>query len=88
MPDCLKVAVAGLGRMGQIHAQNLYDISRETGGCAIVALVDENIERARRFAADNDFRPAIFASIDELADSGRLPSLPLRPIGTANMHSL
>lgn len=70
MPECLKVAVAGLGRMGQIHAQNLYDISHETGGCAIVALVDENTERARRFAADNDFRPPIFASIDELADSG------------------
>jgi myo-inositol 2-dehydrogenase/D-chiro-inositol 1-dehydrogenase len=62
--------MAGLGRMGLIHAQNLYDISRETGGWEIAALVDQNTDRARQFAAANRFEPAIFATVEELAQSG------------------
>ncbi len=69
MPDPLKVAVAGLGRMGVIHALHVLEIQRETAACTLAALVDADIDRARRFAAENGCSVPVYGSIEELADA-------------------
>lgn len=63
----LKIAIAGLGRMGWVHASNVHDLARETGGCRIAALVDLDIEKARRFAAERELVVPVFGSVEELA---------------------
>jgi myo-inositol 2-dehydrogenase/D-chiro-inositol 1-dehydrogenase len=69
MPELLKLAVAGLGRMGVVHALHLHEIVQETEGCVLAALADADVERARRFAAETGRDAAIFGSIEELADA-------------------
>src|ERR1043166_2019497 len=70
MSEPLKVAVVGIGRMGVVHALHVHELERESGQCALAALVDENTERARRFAADIGRDVPIFASINELIRAG------------------
>ncbi len=70
MREPLKVGVAGIGRMGAIHARHVLELARETGACQLAALADAEEERARRFAAETGCRVPIFSSVDELADSG------------------
>src|SRR5690242_889860 len=69
MSELLKVAVAGLGRMGAVHALHLHELARETNGCELSALADIDVERARRFAAEVGCRVPIFSSVEELAAS-------------------
>jgi myo-inositol 2-dehydrogenase/D-chiro-inositol 1-dehydrogenase len=66
----LRIAVAGLGRMGWVHASNVHDLARETGACAIAALVDKDTGKARRFADERGLAVPVFASVEELAVSG------------------
>jgi myo-inositol 2-dehydrogenase/D-chiro-inositol 1-dehydrogenase len=56
--------------MGQLHALHAVELERETGACKVVALVDVDTEKARRFGAENGSQARIFGSIDELAASG------------------
>ena len=49
----LNLAVAGLGRMGVIHALHVLELERETGTCRLAALVDSDTARAKQWAADN-----------------------------------
>jgi myo-inositol 2-dehydrogenase/D-chiro-inositol 1-dehydrogenase len=69
MPEPLKIAVAGIGRMGAIHALHVHQLERETGSCVLAALADCNLEHARSFAAQVGTNVPIFASIKELADA-------------------
>ena len=48
MSEPLKLAIAGLGRMGWVHARNILEMSAQDGNCRIVALVDSNRDRAER----------------------------------------
>jgi predicted dehydrogenase len=50
MPEPLKIAVAGLGRMGQIHALHAAELARETQNCELAGLADLDQDRARRIA--------------------------------------
>ncbi|HLH00023.1 MAG TPA: Gfo/Idh/MocA family oxidoreductase [Bryobacteraceae bacterium] len=70
MPEPVKVAVVGVGRMGPIHALHVREIEREKGMCVLSAIVDLDIERARRVAADLGGSIAVFSSIRELLASG------------------
>lgn len=70
MPEPLKVAVAGLGRMGVIHALHLNELARQTHDCELAALADLNIVHARQVAADLGCDVPIFGSVDELARAG------------------
>lgn len=63
----LKIAVAGLGRMGQIHALHVAELARETDSCELAALADLDAERARRVAAEIGCDVPIFSSIEDLA---------------------
>lgn len=66
----LPIAVAGLGRMGVIHALHVHELAQEGGTCRLAALVDKEPERARRFleSAGGSSVP-IFSSVQELADA-------------------
>jgi predicted dehydrogenase len=67
MPERLKVALAGLGRMGQIHALHVAELARETELCELAALADLDTGRAHRIAAEIGCEVPIFSSIEELA---------------------
>ncbi len=70
MPEKLKVAITGLGRMGPIHALHVHELAQETGTCALAALVDINVEHARRVASDIGCDVPIFDSIEEFLKAG------------------
>lgn len=70
MAKTLKVAVAGLGRMGAIHALHAHELARDTQTCDLVALAEPDIERARRFLSDIGRDVPVFPSVDALAESG------------------
>jgi myo-inositol 2-dehydrogenase/D-chiro-inositol 1-dehydrogenase len=70
MSEPLKVAVAGIGRMGVIHAMHVHELAQETGSCVLAALADIDVEHARSCAVQMGSEIPIFASIEELADAG------------------
>ena len=67
MTEPLKIAMAGLGRMGQVHARNLLDIAKETGLCEVVALVDSDTDRLHSFAREHGCTARLFTSVRDLA---------------------
>ena len=69
MPEPVKIAVVGVGRMGPIHALHVHEIEKETGSCVLSAVVDAEIDRARRVAADLGGNIAVFSSIQDLLAS-------------------
>ncbi len=70
MAEPLKIAVAGLGRMGAIHALHLHELARDTQTCQLVALAEPDPGRARRFLSEIDRDVPVFPSVDALAKSG------------------
>ncbi|MGD0296965.1 MAG: Gfo/Idh/MocA family oxidoreductase [Bryobacteraceae bacterium] len=70
MSETLKVAVAGVGRMGPIHALHVQELARETGNCSLAALVDIDAERARQVAASLGCDVPIFTSLQEFTKAG------------------
>lgn len=70
MSKPLKVAVAGIGRMGAVHALHVHELARDTGECELAALVDADTERSRRFAGEAGLRIPIFPSVEALAKAG------------------
>ena len=70
MSEPVKVAVVGVGRMGPIHALHVHELETETGSCVLSAIVDVEIGRARRVAAELGANAAVFSSIRELLASG------------------
>lgn len=70
MAQPLRVAVAGVGRMGRIHALHVHELERETGACTLAAAADADTARARAYLDKIGARAPVFASVDELAASG------------------
>jgi myo-inositol 2-dehydrogenase/D-chiro-inositol 1-dehydrogenase len=70
MSKPLNVAMAGLGRMGLVHAANLVDLQRRDNACRLVAVVEADASRARRFLEENRLDAAVFGSVEDLAASG------------------
>jgi predicted dehydrogenase len=70
MSETLKVAVAGVGRMGEIHALHVQELARETGKCSLAALVDPDAERAHQVKASLDSDVPVFTSLEEFAEAG------------------
>ncbi|HTS51334.1 MAG TPA: Gfo/Idh/MocA family oxidoreductase [Bryobacteraceae bacterium] len=69
MPEPVRIAVVGVGRMGPIHALHAHEIQKENGSCVLSAIVDVEIGRARRVAAELGGNIAAFSSIRELLAS-------------------
>src|SRR5271154_5137173 len=70
MAEALRIAVAGLGRMGAIHALHVHELARDTQACQLVALAEPEAGRARNFLANIGYDVPIFPSVDALAKSG------------------
>lgn len=70
MPETLKIAIAGLGRMGQVHARNLVALGGETGRCDVVAMADSDPTRLEYFARELQCGARLFTSVSDLAESG------------------
>jgi len=70
MSEPLKVAVVGLGRMGVVHALHLSELACDGVPCSVAALVDIDLERARRFAAEMDLRIPLFSGVEEFVSAG------------------
>jgi myo-inositol 2-dehydrogenase/D-chiro-inositol 1-dehydrogenase len=70
MSEPLKVAVIGVGRMGHVHALHVQELANEIGTCTLAAIVDLDLERARRCADDLREKIPVFSSIQELLASG------------------
>jgi len=70
MAEKLKIAIAGLGRMGAIHALHAHELARDTETCQLVALAEPDVERAGRFLAATALDVPVFPSVDALASSG------------------
>jgi len=66
----LRLAVAGLGRMGAIHALHAFELARDTQSCELVALAEPDPERARPFLAATGLKIPVFTSVEGLAGSG------------------
>jgi predicted dehydrogenase len=67
MSEPLKIAVAGLGRMGAVHALHLHELVRDTPEFEFAALAEIDVDRARRFCAEIGRQVPIFSSVEELA---------------------
>jgi myo-inositol 2-dehydrogenase/D-chiro-inositol 1-dehydrogenase len=88
MPVPFQVAVAGLGRMGRHHALHLLELARETGSCALAALVDTDLDRARRFASEHGCQAPVFRSVEEFAAAGVCDATVLvTPTGNHREHA-
>lgn len=70
MAEKLKMAIAGLGRMGAIHALHAHELARDTETCQLVALAEPDVERAGRFLRATALDIPVFPSVDALARSG------------------
>ena len=70
MDETLKLAVAGLGRMGAIHALHAYELARDTQTCQLVALAEPDLQRARRFLTSTGLDIPVFPTVHALAASG------------------
>lgn len=55
--------------MGPVHALHVRELEKETGKCVLSAIVDADIGRARRVAADLGAGSAVFSSIQDLLAS-------------------
>jgi myo-inositol 2-dehydrogenase/D-chiro-inositol 1-dehydrogenase len=69
MAEIVKIAVAGLGRMGAIHALHAHELARDTQACELVALAEPEADRARRFLSEIGSDVPVFPSVDALAQS-------------------
>ncbi|HYI97185.1 MAG TPA: Gfo/Idh/MocA family oxidoreductase [Bryobacteraceae bacterium] len=63
----LRVGIAGLGRMGAVHARHLKELGAERGDFQFAAMADASLERAKQVAADIGCDAPVYASADELA---------------------
>jgi myo-inositol 2-dehydrogenase/D-chiro-inositol 1-dehydrogenase len=67
MSEPLRIAVVGVGRMGMIHALHVHELE----SCTLAAIVDADIEKARRAGAEIGApQVPVFSSIEDLIASG------------------
>lgn len=69
MSQPLKIAVAGLGRIGAIHALHAHELSSETPDCELVAVAESDTARARRFTEQVNRELRVFTSLEALAEA-------------------
>src|SRR5512138_1156895 len=56
--------------MGVIHALHVHELARENQNCTLAAIVDADLERARRRVADLGGGIPVFGSISDLLAAG------------------
>lgn len=93
MPEPLKLAVAGLGRIGAIHSLHAAELAAETGDCRLAAVVDTDAERAHSMAEELGARQgsavAVFPTIEALIEAGACDaSVVCTPTGLHRPHTV
>lgn len=74
--------------MGAIHALHACELASESGCCAVAALVDADMERARGFAVQNGLDIPVFASVEQLAAANVCQaSVIVTPTGNHREHA-
>lgn len=87
MPQELRLAVVGLGRIGKIHALHAHRLSG-AGRARLTALVDPNLQLARQLAAELGGDLAVCASVEELtATKAADAAIVSTPTGMHREHS-
>ncbi|MFZ0037919.1 MAG: Gfo/Idh/MocA family oxidoreductase [Candidatus Acidiferrales bacterium] len=70
MPEPVKLAVVGLGRIGGLHSQHATELAASTGACRLAAIVDARVEHARAVAAEFASKQGslieVFPTVEEL----------------------
>jgi predicted dehydrogenase len=66
----VRLAVAGLGRMGSVHAFHAKELTREMTGCDLVALADSDPQKAKQVQAELGGDIALYDSVEALASAG------------------
>src|SRR3954452_23091709 len=69
MSRTLKLAVAGLGRMGSVHARNVLELAAEGSPCHLAAVADANPDRIESFRRETGWDGPSFTSVTALAES-------------------
>ena len=69
MPEPLKIAVAGVGRMGAIHALHVHELARDKGCCELAAIAEPDGARARAFLDATGLNIPVFHDVNTLAKS-------------------
>lgn len=69
MPEPLKIAVAGIGRMGAIHALHVHELARDAGSCQLAAIAEPDADRASRFLQGAGLDVPVFPNVEALAKS-------------------
>ncbi len=74
MPEPLKLAVVGLGRIGALHSQHAVELAASSGACALAAIVDARLEHARAIAEElastQGSSIQVYPSVEALIDAG------------------
>ena len=52
MNKSIDIGIVGIGRMGWVHARHLLELEHETGLSRLAAVVDLDVPKTRRFAAE------------------------------------
>ncbi len=66
----LEIGIVGIGRMGWVHASHLIEIGRETGACALAAVVDGDASRLERFRGEMQYCGPVFLSVEDYLAAG------------------
>ena len=66
----LRVGVAGLGRMGMIHALHIHELARETDLCRLTAVATQDKKAAEAFLKMTGGETPVFEDIREFAKPG------------------
>src|SRR4051794_23081188 len=88
MSNRIRVAVAGLGRMGAVHALHVQELANESQTCELVAMADADPTRAQQVARRIGSDARIFSSIAELAKARCCDAVVLvTPTGNHREHA-
>ncbi len=66
----IRVGVAGLGRMGMIHALHIHELGQESDLCRLTCVSSVDKQAGEAFAAMTGSSAPVFAGIDAMAESG------------------
>jgi len=69
MSQPLELGIAGIGRMGWVHARHLLELERQEGVCRLCAIVDPDEARLKAFAREFDFHGPLFPSLDRYLEA-------------------
>ncbi len=70
MPNSVRLAVVGLGRVGALHALHAKELSDESDELELTALVDTDVERAGATARELGRDLPVFTTVEDLATAG------------------